>query len=213
MSHSRCLLGHLENPNLSGILLGLDPRNGYRFREGFLECCDGRGILWDEMRQANRACSVKTRHRKTIEVIKKYMGIWGDSDLPLPTGTRSHQILSHVADMLKGAAPQAQIFPSISTRPGPLWSIACALTWRFGMDVHVVSLLRKGETIDVPSPSLMEGSRPLAILCEQVRRLSDPHEISQLESLINLAYQGNAYLWIEVMTQRPASNVRKKWGR
>lgn len=204
VSPPHCLLRHLENPQLGGLLFGLDPKNRYALRDDYVKCCGGRGISWDEKRQANLSCEVRIRHRKTLELIKQYSQFWGRSMIPLPNGGANYKLLSKVADVLKGCAPQAHVFPTESNKPGVLWGVACALTWRFGVNVHMVSMSRKGSTIQVPSEEVMKSSRPLVIICEQVKRLTDPHDRTQLESLIQIAYQSNAFLWVEVMTQRPA---------
>ena len=143
------------------------------------------------------------RRRKTLDLLATYANRWQGS-YQLPGSNKCHEILRQVADTLKGALPQAQLIATQSHSPGALWAVACALSWRFGMNVHMVTLGRKGAAAPVPDEKLMESSLPLTILCEQVRYLSDPFHAEQLEAMINIAYQTNSFLWLEVVTQRPA---------
>jgi hypothetical protein len=202
------VLKSLENPNLNGILLGLNVSDfQLTLRHDLFPCCTGEGLF--ESGAAGRTppaavighthrCALRRRFRNTEAVYRQYYQLWGLKAQPphLLRGDHSAKILRHVADTLKGYRPQAAMLHSKAGQPSDIWPMALACTWRFGIDVH---LIRPQKNLAAILPPKSKTDGPLAIFLENVDRLWEPQNAEIVESLVNFAYHANAFLWINTV--------------
>ncbi len=198
----RCILPHLENPHLNGILIGLDRQDSFKLKHDSFRCCGGQGMRWDEHLGSQVSCAVKRRHRDALTILGLFHRHWPGRDLPSVNAAQSAQILRDTAGMIKGKRPQAWLLKGQVEKPGIIWLIALALVWRFGVRVYFASYARRGQPWTAPSHT----DTPQVILVEQWSRISDINERSQLEALISYAYNANCFLCLEMT--KPAGEVK-----
>lgn len=210
MSRS-CVMHTLENPMLNGILLGLDVRdNDLHVLPELFPCCKGEGTRLDTRLDAMVRCSLKTRFEKTFRVLESFYRHWGEEQARAPhhvSPARGARILAEVSGVLKGNKPQAHLLKGEKDKPGDLYAMALACTWRFGIDVHVANFAKSHTNAIFPSEELLSSGRPIAVFVEQVDGLWEPQTANQFESLVALAYRANAFLWIEFLEAAQATDT------
>lgn len=191
---NRCLINHLENPHLNGITLGLDAADHYQPKVDMFACCDGDGMRFDDERNACVPCPLKSRLRRTRELIGQFFRVWPEqANLPAIAANHSSSLLEQAAQVIKGQAAQGQIMAGQWQQPGKVWLLAIALAWRFGYPVHLVSFKSRGQNPRLPTAS----TQPPIVVVEQFSRLADPNDRNHLEALINYTYKTNGYFFLE----------------
>lgn len=191
-----CVIKTLENPHLNGILLGLDITDAcLKLREEIFPCCAGQGYLETDHNSRYR-CSLRHRLRMIEDVLRQYYRSWG-KDFPAPHQLGSNhaaRILRHVSDTIKGNRPQGTILTGKRGQPSEIWPMALALTWRFGIPVHIVRPDRSMQNV-LPDPDKIQGS--FAIFIEQADKLWEEQRAEIVRYLVSFAYNSNALFWIE----------------
>jgi hypothetical protein len=195
-----CVLKMLENPMLSGILLGLDwdDTDLVKKDKDFFLCCGGEG-RFEPVPGYAQFCSLNMRLAQTQKLMASAARAWGPTfvkslfQVPAKTSLR---ILDKVSGMIKGYMPQCSLLQGKSPSEPLLYMFAAACLWRLGMKVQVVSFHKAAGDI---SKSIDPGAQ--VIFVEKVSGLWDPAKAAALDFFIAAAYHKNLYLWVELVSQ------------
>ena len=206
MTSPSCVLSGLENPDLDGIMLGLRLQDGrIEVDPAMFPCCAGLGRM--SRGDGIQICALQARLAATRELVQRYRKVWPDARQGpwQPAGWKEPPaaLLRQTGEVLRGLRPAAMIWPGKRQRPGRIWPLALALTWRFGLRVHVVSPGHGGPLLP-PARDLRDQTQPLAILLEQVDRLWDNRQAADFEALVSFAYGTVSFFWCEFLVSGQA---------
>lgn len=204
-----CSIKHLGNPNLAGLIPGITV--DLELNQEFFQCCNGQSMRWNEKVKAAEFCLLKARFNAVRTLGGQYFQTWPhQSELPWQRKNDSFfETLAQTSKVLKGQSPQATILKGSKSKAGQPWTVAFALSWRFGANVHLATLTKHRLKDAIPNEAFLNKKQPRVIIVEQVDSLRDEAKRHALETLVGLAYQCQCYLWVEIVTPqkpRPSQN-------
>lgn len=202
MNHPRagCVVHALENPLLNGILLGLKvSESDVEVQANFFPCCHGSAERFEAATQTLRRCDLKKRLQTTRLLLARYYQEWWQIHPHWPhqlSPEQSAVILRECSQILKGNAPQALIRAGEKQKPGLIYAMALAYSWRFGATVRMFHFGRNS-VASFLAQDWRDDSTALVICVQQVTGLWDPKVATEFESIVSFAYRANAVLLVE----------------
>ncbi|NRA66258.1 MAG: hypothetical protein HRU19_17360 [Pseudobacteriovorax sp.] len=181
----------------------MENENGrFHLQENHFPCCGGTGFSSSLANNTVSRCQLKSRLEKTQAVLDQFHRTYGppeQASIPFHPAS-SAKILRHVSDTLKGYRPQGKVLKTTLEHKFELWKMALACTWRFGIDVHIVTTNQQSNFVPIPDEDKCKG--PLAVFIERVDKPWDPRQIETVETLVQFAYNANTYLWVEFVVDQ-----------
>jgi hypothetical protein len=211
-SQHYCTLETFTSPRLSGILIGLEVKEGRCTPQpNYFPCCGGVGYQFNKASGVIKPCSLKKRIARVERLLMQFSAAWPGSTAQPPyriSANQSLAVLQNIHQVITAEHTRAVTLQGKKETPGLVWSIALACAYRFGLSVEVFTF-GKDSSARLFNMASSRQEAPDVIILEQVDKLWDPFIALEFDSFINFAYQGNIPLWIE-FSEQPAAAAAKE---
>jgi hypothetical protein len=200
----KCAIRYLENPRLSGVLIGVDLTGEIaRLNPSDFSCCSGTGLNLQADGSVYR-CDLIKRLQAVQGILATFELVWGR---PLVASLQTLQLTSEhtqwLADFAAGRVQKGRCLQASRDRsqPGVLWAIALAGAWRFGLRTHVVTMGSTRPGGYFPKEPACDDQRKLIYLIERVDKLWTPERAFDFETLVGWCDRAETPLWLEVLVE------------
>jgi hypothetical protein len=201
---NRCLLSCLENPRLSGVLVGLDLTGDLArpIAKDFI-CCSGTALFPCGDGSIYR-CDLLKRLKAVQELLQIFEATWGRHLVPTLLSLQlTSEHLQWLSDFASGRVHKGRCLQANRERsqPGVLWAIALAAAWRFGLRTHVVTLGTTRPGGYFPKEPSADDQRKQIYLIERVDKLWVPERAFDFETLVGWCDRAGVPLWVEILRE------------
>lgn len=186
-----CTLDNLQESKLFSVLPGVKFENGIAMPDlKHFSCCQGSGMHLSIADNSVKRCEIKSRLSRVQQILIQLAHTWGPEYVFQLLKESISQDELHWLKILKSGKIEKGFF-RVSQRasPGPsrFWLMALAAVWRFGYNVHIVTLgkIKFGKLL--PAEDFYKDIN--IVLIENIDGLWKPEPLYDFETLISLCDQ------------------------
>ena len=189
-----CLLASLPNDRSHFPFIGLDKsEEQVALNPNYFPCCQGKGLRFVANGDVRR-CQLITRYNKLSTLLKLFLARWGgDHRQELHKMIKSED-LTRLREIANNNSNAGRMLVSYGRdKPSYLWVVAVAAVWRFGFNVHFVTLNLMGKAQLLPA----ELRSRMIVLVENLCPPWQPENKTDCEMIINYCHRMATPLWID----------------
>lgn len=184
-----CQLASLTDQNINSPFVGLT-QNELRIelKPSYFNCCNGEGRRLTPAGEV-QICKLHAHLRRLQEILNLFLARWGTEHRGFMRGMVTS------GDLKRLAAGQTQgriIVSQGRSTPSYLWLVAITAAWRFGLDVHFISLMLGSD-----KENLLPSHPCSAVFVENLRSPWQPENAFDCETVISYCYNTNTPLWFD----------------
>ena len=191
-----CLLSLLAKNRSYFPFIGLDKSEDLvALNPNYFPCCDGSGLQLVADGDVRR-CQLMTRYNRLRAVLNLFLNRWGSKHrLALHKMIRGEDLtrLRNINDSKDNAG--RMLTSSNRGSPSYLWIVAIVAVWRFGFNVHLVTLDMKSKAQLLP----IEHHPRLIVLIENLCSPWQPENMIDCETIINYCHDTMTPLWVDYL--------------
>lgn len=189
-----CLVASLSNDKSLFPFIGLDKsEERLALNPRYFPCCDGKGLQLVAGGEARR-CQLLVRYNRLNALLILFLQQWGANHRQVLHNLIKNEDLTRLRNIDNSKSNAGRMLISLDrSSPSYLWIVAVSAVWRFGFNVHFVTLdmWKKARLLPVESRSRQ------IVLVENLCSPWQPENRADCETIINYCHKTVTPLWID----------------
>lgn len=189
-----CLVASLSDDESLFPFIGLDKsEEQLALNPSYFPCCDGKGLQLVASGEARR-CQLLARYSRLRALLMLFLQQWGGNHRRVLHNLIKNEDLTRLRNIDNSKSNAGRMLTSLGrSSPSYLWVVAVSAVWRFGFNVHFVTLDMKGKAQLLPAD---DRSRQI-VLIENLCSPWQPENRTDCETIINYCHKTVTPLWID----------------